>query len=369
MADQTKAPTQSHDAENAQERKKRPEPPVQEQAQGLGGEAVALAPILGEAAMELPVERHAALLGDGRWSHTANAGQRARILSQIQRSYGNAHVQRVMGRISSKRNGQRADEKPRLASEKTTSGHQLMQVVEQGEDGKAFTGVRGDSVEKEANREGYANSIGELTRPRGVHNVPVLQKQGQGAKAGGNKKVTKDELFKEVKKSATAKKTIEKIEKKTGKTIPLKWSSKGSFHQGGTIYIDKNRSLDKQVNSLAHEINHLYDYVFGRQPDVTKLTKDEFVKKKMDNEIKAQYRTYMAYEERGAKGAKPLGYAGFKAKVDEEAKKTGKALTAAEKQEIGKKYLEEQYKNVWKTSTTGKNYYEYWEEHWKSVNP
>jgi len=48
MADQTTAPTKGQDPGKAQERKRRPEPPVQEQAQGLGGEAVALAPILGD---------------------------------------------------------------------------------------------------------------------------------------------------------------------------------------------------------------------------------------------------------------------------------------------------------------------------------
>ena len=96
MADQTKAPTKGQDAEKAQERTRRPEPPVQEQAQGLGGEAVALAPILGDSAMELPVERHAALLGDPRFSHPANAVQRARMVSELQRRYGNNYVQEVV---------------------------------------------------------------------------------------------------------------------------------------------------------------------------------------------------------------------------------------------------------------------------------
>lgn len=96
MADQTKAPTQSHDAEKAQERKRRPEPPQQEHAQGIASEAVALGQIVGDSAMELPVERHATLLSDPRFSHPVNAVQRARLVNGLQHSYGNTYVQRLL---------------------------------------------------------------------------------------------------------------------------------------------------------------------------------------------------------------------------------------------------------------------------------
>ena len=104
MADQTKAPTKGQDAEKAQERKRRPEPPVQEQAQGLGGEAVALGQMVGDSVMELPVERHAALLGDPRFAHPANAVQRARMVSELQRKYGNTYVQRMVNHIQMESN-------------------------------------------------------------------------------------------------------------------------------------------------------------------------------------------------------------------------------------------------------------------------
>jgi len=100
MADQSsKAPTQSPDAAKAQEKTRRPEPPVQEQAQGLGSEAVALGPLLGSSVMDLPVERHAALLGDPRISHPSNTLQRAQVMKELQQRYGNAHVQRVMYQV------------------------------------------------------------------------------------------------------------------------------------------------------------------------------------------------------------------------------------------------------------------------------
>ena len=65
----------------------------------MGGEAVALGQIVGDSATDPPVDRHIALLGDPRFSHPANAIQRARILSQIQQIYGNAYVQRVVGQM------------------------------------------------------------------------------------------------------------------------------------------------------------------------------------------------------------------------------------------------------------------------------
>lgn len=95
MADQTKAPTKGQDAEKAQERKRRSEP-APEYTGALAAEAIPFAGLLGDSAMELPVERHTALLGDPRFSHPANAVQKARLLSELQRRYGNNYVQEVV---------------------------------------------------------------------------------------------------------------------------------------------------------------------------------------------------------------------------------------------------------------------------------
>lgn len=116
MADQTQAPTQSHDAEKAQERKRRPEP-APEHTGAPAAEATAFAGLLGDSAMDLPVERHAALAGDGRFAHRANAIQRVRMVNQIQQSYGNAYVQRVIERVQTKerstRTGKGEEQKPK----------------------------------------------------------------------------------------------------------------------------------------------------------------------------------------------------------------------------------------------------------------
>lgn len=43
-----------------------------------------------------PLEGHAAILSDERFSHPANAGQRAQVASRLQQSRGNAYVQRLL---------------------------------------------------------------------------------------------------------------------------------------------------------------------------------------------------------------------------------------------------------------------------------
>ena len=48
-------------------------------------------------------ERHAGVLGDGRMSHSSNVSQRAEIVQQLQRTYGNQYVQRLVDHVSRKR--------------------------------------------------------------------------------------------------------------------------------------------------------------------------------------------------------------------------------------------------------------------------
>ena len=50
-----------------------------------------------EASAEVsPLEGYAAILSDKRFSHPANAGQKAQVASQLQQSHGNAYVQRLL---------------------------------------------------------------------------------------------------------------------------------------------------------------------------------------------------------------------------------------------------------------------------------
>ena len=91
----TKTDARSHEPEKAREGQ-RPREAALEPMNELGGEAAVFESLLATPAMGLPVERHAATLNDARFSHPANAPHKARMVSQLQRQYGNGYVQRVL---------------------------------------------------------------------------------------------------------------------------------------------------------------------------------------------------------------------------------------------------------------------------------
>lgn len=150
---------------------------------GLAGESAAFDGALVEPAMGLPVERHAAVLGDTRLSHPANAGQKARMVTRLQRDYGNGYVQRVLDTMTVQasrsvdwhrgRERKRADDRPDPARQAKPAT-----VLERGPIQRRAEGVE----EKEG--------VGAPLRagPEGTHTPPVsevLERRIGAARAGG----------------------------------------------------------------------------------------------------------------------------------------------------------------------------------------
>jgi len=71
------------------------------------------------------LKTHRAVLSDERFSHPANIGQKARVVSQLQRSYGNTFVQRLLGQVKARR-----DEEPGHEKLETDVAHRI--AVEKG---------------------------------------------------------------------------------------------------------------------------------------------------------------------------------------------------------------------------------------------
>ena len=99
-------------------------------------------------------ERHAALLRDSRFSQPMYAGQRATIVRQLQRNYGNRYVQRLVDHIS------------RMAAEAVQA--------------KLTVGPAGDKYEQEAGRVakqvmGAVSSTGPAAGQRGELEADELQ--------------------------------------------------------------------------------------------------------------------------------------------------------------------------------------------------
>jgi hypothetical protein len=94
MAETLTKTAKSQDAEKTQDKKRQLESaPVFMKA--LADESIPFPGLLGVSAMEPPTERHAAFLGDPRFSHPANNVQRARMVTDLQGTYGNQYVQRL----------------------------------------------------------------------------------------------------------------------------------------------------------------------------------------------------------------------------------------------------------------------------------
>jgi len=91
---QTKGTTQQ-DAEKVQEKRKRPEPTL-EHIKALADESIPFPGLLGDPSIGLPIERHTAILGNARFSHSVNNSQKAGLVAELQQTYGNRYVQRLV---------------------------------------------------------------------------------------------------------------------------------------------------------------------------------------------------------------------------------------------------------------------------------
>ena len=158
-----------------------------------------------------------------------------------------------------------------------------------------------------------------------------------------------------------------------GGTFDIKWSARGNYHRSGHIYLDRNATIQRWIPSMMHELNHLNDGRQGRRPNVNSETRAAFVATKMRNEIHAHAAGYVGLlQQRDATGAAAtLGPAGFDDFVVHlRAKETaeGASLGVDAVQTLAEAWLEDKYKNHWKTSNSGENYYQYWGSYWDEVH-
>ncbi|GEM_PF-5661639 len=63
------------------------------------GDMVPYDALLGTSMMNPSTERHIAMMGDPRFTHSTNIGQSARIVNRLHETYGNGHVQRVVDAV------------------------------------------------------------------------------------------------------------------------------------------------------------------------------------------------------------------------------------------------------------------------------
>jgi hypothetical protein len=101
------------------------------------------------------------------------------------------------------------------------------------------------------------------------------------------------------------------------------------------------------------------------------MSRADFVKAKMDDEINAHATSYVALLQQDAKTAPAKGYGDFRAHLEKDHAKTLTDKDWAEVERLAKLWLEDKYKNdaSWKTSNTQENYYDYWGKAWDKAHP
>ena len=104
--------------------------PAQTAVEEPSGEASFLDGLLGTSMLEPPIERHAEIMSDPRFSHSANTPTSSRIVNRLHQTYGNGHVQRVTDYIQALQegghsDGQVSDDIEQTIARKRKTGKQL----------------------------------------------------------------------------------------------------------------------------------------------------------------------------------------------------------------------------------------------------
>ena len=167
---------------------------------------------------------------------------------------------------------------------------------------------------------------------------------------------------------------LQEIADNGGADFGMKWSSRGTYHSAGEIWLDRSWSEGAWVTTMCHELSHLLDFRRGRMPNIRTDTRDAFVRVQMEQEIRAHAINYVAQIELegagSAPGAQPLGFAEFKTHLAAEEQRAHQCFTSSHVQRVAETWLAEQYRTnpAFTTSNTNENYYDYWGRAWDEAH-
>ena len=113
------------------------------------------------------LESHASLLSDARLSHPANAGERAQILSDLQRSYGNAYVQRLLRSRA-------------LQAKLTVNPPDDIYEKEADQVAEIVTKPRGAAIQRQAEEEESEEEEAEVSAKMAVSRTPEVSEDVAG---------------------------------------------------------------------------------------------------------------------------------------------------------------------------------------------
>jgi hypothetical protein len=154
--------------------------------------------------------------------------------------------------------------------------------------------------------------------------------------------------------------------------FPVLWSSRGTYHQTGEIWIDRTWTLAQNIVAVQHEITHLHTFLSGGAANISTMTRQEFVNAKMVDEVNAHAAGYVAHFQLSTAGAEPQGFSAFRAHLTRTAPEVLRTRNYARIEELAKTWVEARYRAGdpgWRTSNTDENYYTYWGNAWDAAHP
>lgn len=170
--------------------------------------------------------------------------------------------------------------------------------------------------------------------------------------------------------------TMRQILEEVGGDFDVLWSSRGTHHVNGTIYLDSAKN--EHYGSFLHELEHLRAYRNGEQPHPKKLDRDTFVGRAMDNEVKAHSQAYVGLVESGAESDGTGGYNQFRKwlrrnhrdLLKEPKNEIDAAVRASLLAEVAAAYVREQLtsNDKWKTSVADHSHLEHYGQIWDRYN-
>ncbi len=170
---------------------------------------------------------------------------------------------------------------------------------------------------------------------------------------------------------------LDDIQQVRGNTdFQVLWSRRGGYQSRDRIFIDRTEEETLWLSTLAHEITHLNAHLRGEQGDVENQSREDYIDTQMTEEIQAHATTYVALLQMGHDRHPCTGYDEFVEWLqenhpthavcfDDEAEEQAN-FDAIE--ELAKPWLEDKYRNDWRGSSSGLNYYEKWGAHWDRMH-
>jgi hypothetical protein len=181
------------------------------------------------------------------------------------------------------------------------------------------------------------------------------------------------QVFDPMQRSPRAQTILAEIRRLRGDlNFPVKWSSRGTYHQSGEIWLDRTWTLAQNIVAVQHEITHLHTFLSGGAANVTTMTRETYVNAKMADEINAHAAGYVTHLQLGTTGAEPQGFSAFRTHLTRTAAAVLRDRNYARIEELARTWVEARYRAGdpgWRTSNTDENYYTYWGKAWDAAHP